>query len=87
MKPYKMTIKLTSHCLKEDFHIRDALKHLFGHPAAVRVCIQRLKTDHLYPIPYRLTVWYYLRTDWTPEMWLAETLKIPDMQVEGESHD
>lgn len=84
MKPYKISIKLTSHSLDDDIHIKTALNKLFSHPASVRICVQRLKIDYIFPIQYRLTVWYYLRGDWTPEMWMAEHLKMGEIESEVE---
>ena len=72
-KPYKLSIKLTSSNMNDDIHIREALNQLFSQPSFVRVCIHRLKTDYMYPIPYRLTVWYYTRDNWTEEMLYAQS--------------
>ena len=72
-KPYKLSIKLTSSNMNEDIHINDALKQLFSQPSFVRICIQRLNTGYLYPISYRLTVWYYIRENWTEEMLYAQS--------------
>ena len=59
--------------MNEDIHIQEALKQLFNQPSMVRICIQRLKIDYLFPIQYRLTVWYYLRENWTEEMLYAQS--------------
>ena len=72
-KPYRLSIKLTSENMNEDINIRNALNQLFSQPSFVRVCIQRLNTGYIYPIQYRLTCWYYLREDWTKEMWEAQS--------------
>lgn len=73
VKPYKLSIKLTSSDMNEDIHIQEALQQLFNQPSIVRVCIQRLKTDYLFPIQYRLTVWYYTRENWTEKMLFAQS--------------
>ena len=72
-KPYRMSIKLTSSDMNEDIHIQLALKQLFSQPSFVRVCFQRLNTGYIYPISYRLTVWYYTRDNWTEEMLEAQS--------------
>lgn len=72
-KPYRLSIKLTSADMNDDIHIQHALNQLFSQPSFVRVCIQRLKTDYMYPIPYRLTVWYYTRDNWTEKMLFAQS--------------
>ena len=71
--PYKISMKLTSHDLSDDIHIKDALNNLLSFPSMVRVCVQRLKKDYMFPIEYHLTVWYILRGEWTPEMIYAQT--------------
>jgi hypothetical protein len=74
MKTEKISIKLTTHNMDHDIHIMNAINHLLGYPSMVRVCIHRLKSDFMFPIPYKLTVWYVNRMDWTPSMFLAERL-------------
>jgi hypothetical protein len=87
MKPYKLSIKLTSHSLDNDIHIKTAINKLIGSPSMVRVCVQRLKQDIMFPISYRLTVWYILREDWTPTMFLADRLGGMGIDIEEYTND
>jgi hypothetical protein len=82
MKIDKISAKLTSHSMEDDTNIKRALNFLFGRPSTVRVCVQRLKKDYVFPIDYKLTIWYVDRGDWTWEMFMAEHLKMGEIEVE-----
>jgi hypothetical protein len=73
MKLEKQQLDVSS---QDKIHVQSAIKSLIELPWVKKISVTKIETSpYLMEHKIRLRVWYLLRDDWTPEMFLAEEMR------------